>query len=68
MDGGSVPEVTLNLKGRLTKPLPATTPVKFTGVARAFTKEPFMLTFDVEAVDRGTYSRGKTIKSASPIY
>jgi hypothetical protein len=68
MDGGSNPEVTLNLKGRSTKQLPATTSVKFTGVARAFTKEPFMLTFDVDAVDRGRYSPGKTIKSASPIY
>jgi hypothetical protein len=68
MADGSHPEVTLNLKGRLEKPLPTMTPVKFNGVAIAFTKEPFMLNIDVDSVTRGTYSPGKTIKSASPKY
>jgi hypothetical protein len=68
MANNSRPEITLSLKGRLKKPLPATTPVKFSGVAIAFTNDPFTLTCDVDAVNRGSYSPGKTIKSASPKY
>jgi hypothetical protein len=68
MANNSRPEVTLRLKGRLEKPLPATTPVKFSGVAIAFAKDPFMLTCDVDAVNRGTYSPGKMIKPVSPKY
>jgi hypothetical protein len=48
------PEVTLKLNGRLEKPLPAGTPVKFDGVGSAFTTEPFMLTFQVGTVNRAT--------------
>jgi hypothetical protein len=46
------PEVTLKLKGSLQNPLPAGTPVRFEGVGMEFTAEPFMLTFQVESVDR----------------
>jgi hypothetical protein len=48
MADSSDPEVTMNLEGRLEKPLPAGTLVEFEGVAVAFTTAPFMLTFDVE--------------------
>ena len=44
----SDPEVTLNLEGRLEKPLPAGTLVEFEGVAVSFTTAPFMIMFDVE--------------------
>jgi len=50
MADSSDPEATLNLEGRLEKPLPAGTLVEFEGVAVAFTTAPFMLTFDVENV------------------
>jgi len=46
------PEVTLKLKGRLEKPLPVGTPISFEGVVRAFKKQPFMLTLEVETVNR----------------
>ena len=48
------PEVTLRLvdefgQTALRKPLPPGTRVAFEGVVRTFTKEPFMLTFEVQA-------------------
>jgi len=46
------PEVTLKLQGELEKPLPAGTWVTFEGVVKAFRAEPFMLTFEVETVNR----------------
>jgi hypothetical protein len=52
MADSNYPEVTLKVKAGLEKPLPAGTPVKFDGVGAAFTAEPFMLTFQVEAVNR----------------
>jgi hypothetical protein len=52
MPGEKTPEVTLRLKGQLDKPLPAGTPVSIEGVVKAFAREPFMLTLDVETVKR----------------
>jgi len=46
------PEVMLKLQGELEKPLPAGTWVTFEGVVKAFRAEPFMLTFEVETVNR----------------
>jgi hypothetical protein len=54
MVDGDVPEVTLKLKESLKKPLPPGTPVKFQGIAEAFTSEPFMLIFQGCTVDRAT--------------
>ena len=54
MADSSGPEVKLKLNGRLERPLPAGTPVKFVGVGSAFTTEPFMLTFQVGSVNRAT--------------
>lgn len=48
------PVITLRLKGSLQKPLPPGTPVSFEGVAMEFQAQPFMLTFDVETVNRAT--------------
>lgn len=52
MVDSDVPELTLKLKESLKKPLPPGTPVKFQGIAEAFTSEPFMLTFQGCTVDR----------------
>ena len=52
LPGNTIPEVTLKLLGKLEKPLSPGTPVTFEGVVRAFTADPFMLTFDVEGVNR----------------
>lgn len=41
------PEITLKLDAPV-KPAPENTPVEFEGVASAFTRDPFMLTFDAE--------------------
>jgi hypothetical protein len=41
------PEITLKLDGPV-KPADPGTVVEFEGVAQAFTKDPFMLTFEVE--------------------
>ena len=60
MPGSDIPEVTLKLKGNLAKPLPPGTPVSFSGVLRDFKAEPFMLTFDVETVNRATVPGKKT--------
>jgi hypothetical protein len=54
MVDSDVPEVTLKLKESLKKPLPPGTPVKFQGVAEAFSTEPFMLTFQGCTVNRAT--------------
>ena len=47
-----VPEVMLKLKGRLEKPLPPGTPITFEGVVKAYTRDPFQVTFEVETVNR----------------
>jgi hypothetical protein len=54
MADSHVPEVTLHLKEHLEKPLPPGTPVKFEGVGEAFADRPFMLTFQVDTVNRAT--------------
>jgi hypothetical protein len=41
-------EVTIELENPLPGPAEPGTPIEFRGVAKALTKEPFMLTFDVE--------------------
>src|SRR5258706_8992975 len=60
MPGSDVPEVTLKLKGNLAKTLPPGTPVSFNGLLRDFKPEPFMLTFEVETVNRATVPGKKT--------
>src|SRR5205823_14078644 len=52
MPGEKTPEITLKLKGQLERPLPAGAPVSFEGVVKAFVREPFMLTLEVETVNR----------------
>lgn len=61
MSDGHTPEVTLQLVDRrgtltgLTKAITPGTTVEFSGIARKFTAEPFMLTFQVElGIDKGT--------------
>jgi hypothetical protein len=43
------PEATLRLSAALKEPVPRGTPVQFVGVAREFSPDPFMVTFDVDA-------------------
>lgn len=45
-------EVKLVMKKHLEKALPAGTPVRFEGVATAFEADPFLLTIEVETVNR----------------
>jgi len=52
MPGEKIPEVTLKMQGDLEKPLSAGSPVSFEGVVKAFAREPFMLTLEVETVNR----------------
>jgi hypothetical protein len=52
MPGEKTPEVTLKLKGHIDKPLPVGTPVSFEGTVKAFVRAPFMLTLEVETVNR----------------
>ena len=59
------PEVTLRLNGRLEKPLPAGTPVRFECIARGFTSEPFMLICTVESVNRATVPERSNEKKKS---
>jgi hypothetical protein len=54
MADSDFPEVTLHLKEHLEKPLPPGTPIKFEGIGEAFTAEPFMLTFQVDTINRAT--------------
>ncbi len=55
----TTPEITLRLRGRdgrpghLTKPVAPGTKVAFQGVVTAFTREPFMLTFEIELFPGG---------------
>ena len=48
LDGTNTPEVTLKLETGIPGKAPEGTELQFQGVPSAFTKEPFMLTFDVE--------------------
>ena len=52
MPGNKTPELTLKMKGQLAKPLPARTLVSFAGDLKAYTREPFMLTLEVDTVNR----------------
>lgn len=42
------PEATLRLSAALKEPVPRGTPVQFVGVAREFSPDPFMLTFELD--------------------
>ena len=71
MEGKDQPaDVTLKLVGEDGKPLPLTgTPevgdqIEFEGVGDAFTKDPFMVTFDVEKAK----ITGLTVKPAAPVH
>lgn len=60
------PEVTLKLERPLEKPLPAGTRIRFEGVPYEFTKEPFMLKFNVENEHfRAVEDRGKPEQPAA---
>ena len=52
LDGGDNPEVTLKLENPLPGKAEKGTEIQFQGVPSAFTKEPFMLTFDVDRKDK----------------
>jgi tetratricopeptide (TPR) repeat protein len=52
MDTPDKPEVTLKLETPLRGKADSGTDIQFEGVPSAFTKEPFMLTFDVESKDK----------------
>ena len=60
MSGDKTPEVKLRLDKQLEKPLQPGTPVSFVGVAKEFTTEPFMITFDVGSVNRATVGDEKS--------
>jgi hypothetical protein len=71
MEGKDQPaDVTLKLVGEDGKPLPLTgTPevgdqIEFEGIGDAFTKDPFMVTFDVEKAK----ITGLTVKPAAPVH
>ncbi len=48
IENGETPDVLLKLEGALPGKMEAGGEIEFEGVAAAFTKEPFMVTFDVE--------------------
>jgi tetratricopeptide (TPR) repeat protein len=52
LDGGDTGEVTLKLETPLPGKADKGTDIQFQGVPSAFTKEPFMLTFDVDSKDK----------------
>jgi tetratricopeptide (TPR) repeat protein len=52
MDNDNVPDATLKFETALPGKAEAGTVIQFEGVASAFTKEPFMLTFDVEGREK----------------
>jgi hypothetical protein len=64
MPGSDVPEVTLKLQGRLAQPLQPGVPVSFTGTLKEFNVKPFMLTFEVQTVNRATVPATKTAPQA----
>jgi len=48
------PEAILKLKGVLEKPIPLGSPIIFYGIVQAYNRDPFTITFTVEAVNRAT--------------
>ena len=52
LDGGDTPEVTLKLETPMPGKADKGTEIQFQGVPSAFTKDPFMLTFDVDSKDK----------------
>jgi tetratricopeptide (TPR) repeat protein len=52
LEGGNTPEVTLKLETPLPGKAEPGTEIQFEGIPSAFTKEPFMLTFDVDSKDK----------------
>jgi tetratricopeptide (TPR) repeat protein len=52
LEGGDTPEVTLKLETPLPGKADKGTEIQFQGVPSAFTKDPFMLTFDVDSKDK----------------
>jgi hypothetical protein len=64
MPGSDVPEVTLKLEGRQAKPLQPGVPVSFTDTLKEFNVKPFMLTFEVQTVNRATVPATKTAPQA----
>jgi tetratricopeptide (TPR) repeat protein len=52
LDGGNTPEVTLKLETPLPGKAAPGTEIQFEGIPSAFTKDPFMLTFDVASKDK----------------
>jgi hypothetical protein len=48
VEKSETPDVTLKLDGPLAGKMESGAEIEFEGVAAAFTKEPFMVTFDVE--------------------
>jgi hypothetical protein len=52
MDANDTPEVLLKLNGTLERPLQRGTPIRFEGVAAAYTRDPFQLTLQVQTVNR----------------
>ena len=59
MPGSKIAEVTLKLAGRMTSPPQPGTMIKFDGVAEAFVKQPFMLTFEVQGAPRAVAPKDK---------
>jgi hypothetical protein len=59
MYGATTPEVTIRLERSLPMALPEGTVVRFQGVAVEFTRDPFMLIFEVDPDDRVTFVRAE---------
>jgi tetratricopeptide (TPR) repeat protein len=64
LDGGDTPEVTLKLETPLPGKAEKGTEIQFKGIPSAFTKEPFMLTFDVASKDK---IEGWPAQAAAPV-
>jgi len=60
MDDEKTPVVKLILNKQLEKPLPPGTPISFEGVASDFTRDPFLVTFDVTTINRATVAHKKS--------
>ncbi|MGD1094850.1 MAG: hypothetical protein ABSB35_23010 [Bryobacteraceae bacterium] len=62
----STPEAKLQMREHLEKPIPDGSPVTFVGVATAYQSDPYLLTLEVETVNRLTVEDSDKKKGEAP--
>jgi hypothetical protein len=63
---GTIPEAKLQMRDHLEKAIPDGSPVTFVGVAKAYQPDPYLLTLEVEAVNRLTVEDAEKKKGEAP--